>query len=428
MTSIKTRNPAGTFEWLAGFILYPNPSILALYMVRAHCDDCGGESVYHGVEYAAVLLDTLLMPMFTVPAIWWRRIAGAKKTSERPVLIKLYKGFTYLGLAELLDKPDGKTLLLDHVLWEEAKRRGIAMREFRLLGTPNNTFMATLPGGRRIAFYGVPLAYTSEPAWWINDKSILKKRLGELDVPVPRGDSFATLRAAQDFFMSLGRPVITKPSIGSASRHTTMHINDASTLTKGFAVAKQVSPYVIVEEELAGCVYRPTVVRGRLLATLRRDQPFVVGDGTSTIEELVAEENKNPKRGGPYFSPITLNAAADVELALQSLSRTGVPSKGQRVQLHPKINWALGGTTTDVSDEVHSDNIELFERIAAILNVPLVGIDFIIKDISRSWHEQPGCGVIECNDMPYFDNHHLPFKGKPRDIAGPVWDLIEQKT
>jgi cyanophycin synthetase len=52
----------------------------------------------------------------------------------------------------------------------------------------------------------------------------------------------------------------------------------------------------------------------------------------------------------------------------------------------------------------------------------LVGIDFIIEDISKSWKEQARCGVIECNSRPFFDNHHLPFNGKPRNVAGAIWD------
>lgn len=223
---------------------------------------------------------------------------------------------------------------------------------------------------------------------------------------------------------SQGKTAITKPTIGSASRHTTMHIADIPTLRSAFASAKKVSPFIIVEEELRGSVYRPTVVGGKLIATIRRDQPFVVGDGTSTVEELVAVENKNPQRSGPYFHPIQLNEAADAELALQELTQKSVPKSGMRVQLHPKINWAIGGTTTDVTEEVHPDNVALFEEVAKALKISLVGIDFIIEDISSSWKEQSGCGIIECNDMPFFDNHHLPYKGKPRDIAGPVWDLV----
>ncbi len=395
-------------------------------MAKKQCGDCGGESVYHGVEYTAVLLDLLFLPVFSLilDRMLYPAFGIPNKSATSSFTATLYTALTHAKLGIFLDDPDDKTLLLDQVLWEEATRRGIVMREFRLLGTPNNTFVATLPSGQRVAFYGIPPMPAKAPAWWVNNKSVLKKKLGALGVPVPRGGSVFTLQAARKIFNAIGTSVITKPAIGSASRHTTMHIKNKETLKAAFASAKKVSPFVIVEEELRGCVYRPTLVGGKLIATLRRDQPFVVGDGASTIEQLVAEENKNPKRGGPYFSPISLNEAADAELRLQGYTKQSVPPKGTRVQLHPKINWAVGGTTTDVTDEVHPDNTALFEQVAEILGTSLIGIDFIIEDISRSWKEQPGCGVIECNDMPYFDNHHLPFKGRPRDVAGPVWNLV----
>jgi cyanophycin synthetase len=94
------------------------------------------------------------------------------------------------------------------------------------------------------------------------------------------------------------------------------------------------------------------------------------------------------------------------------------------VNLHQKINWGLGGTTADVTEEVHPENATLFEKIATTLDAPIVGIDFIIEDISRPWFDQEKCGVIECNSMPYFDNHHVPFEGQPRNVAGPIWDLV----
>ena len=396
-------------------------------MATQACPDCGGDKVNHQVEYVAVLLDTLVLPLFVWPEDVWRRtkaLFANQGASSQDGTARVYALLAKIGLGVFLDKPDSKTLLLDHMLWEEAARRGIQMREFRFLSIPNNSFVAVLPSGRTLTFGGIPPMPKTTPAWWVNNKSILKQKFGALGMPVPRGGSFYLLDKAQQFFTQLERPIITKPTIGSASRHTTMHVHDIKTLNAAFANAKKISPFVIVEEELSGCVYRPTVVGGKLLATLRRDQPFVIGDGTSTVEQLVEEENKNPKRSGPYFHPIVLNEAAHAELRLQNLTEESVPAAGQRVQLHPKINWGVGGTTTDVTDEVHPDNVELFERVAEALNISLVGIDFIIEDISRSWKEQSGCGIIECNDMPYFDNHHLPYQGEPRDIAGPVWDLV----
>jgi cyanophycin synthetase len=219
-----------------------------------------------------------------------------------------------------------------------------------------------------------------------------------------------------------------KPRAGSGSRHTILHITDEAELLRAFAVGKQVSPYVVIEEELVGPVYRATVVDGKFIAAIRRDPPHVVGDGTHTVSGLVQEANKHPARGGPYFSKIQLDEKADKELAWQNLSPESIPEKGRFVYLHQKVNWSVGGTTADVTDEVHPDNRALFERSAHQLRAPITGIDFIIKDISTSWKDQDRCGILECNSMPFFDNHHLPFEGQPRNVAAAIWDMVSPNT
>jgi cyanophycin synthetase len=297
------------------------------------------------------------------------------------------------------------------------------MKEFRLFTLPIAAFTANVPSGGRIAFSSFPVPPgSSSPVWWIDTKHIMKRKFLNLGIPVAAGGAALTKSAALKIFNALSAPVIVKPYEGSGSRHTTTHINTQEELLRAFEVSQQIAAMSVIEEELIGAVYRPTVVGGKLIATIRRDVPQVVGDGVRTIEQLVEEENENPKRDGPYFQKIVLSNAHLQELARQGYTIESVPEAGKIITLHQKINWSVGGTTTDVTEEVHPDNVALFEKIASVLHAPLVGIDFIIGDISRSWKEQERCGVIECNSRPFFDNHHLPFKGKPRNVAGAIWD------
>lgn len=390
------------------------------------CIECGGDPIHHRAHYWMQTAGIAAAPLLAFISRATDGIASGSRGREQQGNIS--KLFHRIGLGELLAEPDDHTLLLDQVLWQEAKNRGIEMFEFRLLGLPTASFIARFPDGRQIAFESVPLpANAPRSVWWIDNKSVMKKRFGPLGIPVPRGSAAYTLPHARSIFNSLRHPVIVKPAEGSASRHTTLHISDEAALERAFKIAKQVSPIVVIEEELRGSVYRPTVVGGRLVATIRRDPPRVVGDGTHTVNELIAEANKHPARGGPYYSPIKLTPVGERELALQNMTQESVPEAGQVVNLHQKINWALGGTTTDVTDDVHPDNKALFEEIARVLNAPLVGIDFITNDISRSWKEMEGCGIIECNGRPFFDNHHLPFEGQPRNVAGAIWDFATQE-
>ena len=388
------------------------------------CEECGGDAIFHELTYWSLLIDEVIRPIIA-PGPLLRFFGHAFYGLERVITPSIFSFLVAIGAAKRINEPDDDTMLLALMIWNEAKARGIDMWEFRLFNLPRNLFVATYPNGKRIAFEGIPEPKGgNKRVWWMDNKAILKQKFSKLGLPIASGGSSYGLKHAVSIYNRLTPPVIVKPYAGSASRHTVLHIDTLEELERAFKVAKQVAPFAVIEEELVGPVYRATVVDGKLSATLRRDPPTVVGDGTHTVRELVEAENTNPQRGGPYFHPIKLDEAAEKELAWQDLSFDSVPEKGRRVLLHQKVNWSVGGTTADVSDEVHPDNVELFEETARALRAPIVGIDFIIEDITRSWNEQERSGILECNSMPFFDNHHLPFEGKPRNVAGDIWDMV----
>ncbi len=397
---------------------------MAMSSKASECVECGGGTVPHSLTYITVTLDGILNPIFAPGPVFRGAHRLISRASDR-VTPAVLKGLVRVGLARRVDEMDDDTLLLAQVLWEEAKKRGIEMWEFRLFNLPRNLFVAKLPNGRSVSFEGLPLPASSiNRVWWMDNKAELKKHFKKWGFPVAKGGAAFTARQAKSIYKSLTPPVIIKPHEGSASRHTTLHIDSEEKLLKAFHVAKQVSPFALIEEELVGGVYRATVIDGKFAAALRRDPPSVVGDGMHTVEELIEEANLNPGRSGPYFSKLSITEAAERELAWQGLTPDSVPPKGKRVMLHQKVNWGLGGTTADATENVHPDNIQLFEDAAKALKASIAGIDFIIEDLGRSWKEQERCGIIECNSMPYFDNHHLPFEGEPRNVSAKIWEMV----
>jgi D-alanine-D-alanine ligase-like ATP-grasp enzyme len=392
------------------------------------CVDCGGEGIFHKLTYFNISFDEFVWSIFPPSAGKKSWIMGMGTKIERAVGPAILTFFVKIGLAKKQTEPDDETLLLARVLWDEAKVRGIDMWEWRLFGLARNIFVATYPNGKTITFEGIPwVPNGTDHVWWMDDKARLKEEFSKRGIKVARGGAARTEADALEIYKSISNPVIVKPASGSGSRHTILHITDEVELLRAFSIAKRVSPKVIVEEELLGPVYRATVVDRKFVAAIRRDPPSVVGDGVHTILELVEEENKKPARSGPYFSQIQLNESAQKELEWQRYTFKSVPPKAARVYFQQKVNWGVGGTTTDVTDEVHPDNSALFERAAHELTAPIVGIDFIIRDISVSWKHEEKCGILECNSMPFFDNHHLPFEGRPRNVAATIWDMVSSE-
>ncbi|HVN26609.1 MAG TPA: hypothetical protein VMT99_03090 [Candidatus Paceibacterota bacterium] len=389
--------------------------------MHAYCPDCGPMPVSHAVERWNATVDDWSATIFAPLEAIWNLIRPAVAWLKPGRLAPpVFGALAALGFGTIADRPDRTTTDRSRVLWEEAERRGIAMREFRPFGLPRNIFFATKNGDTRV-FDGLPRPRLAHEAGldWMDDKGAIIRTFGRAGIPVPRGGDARTIRQAEAIFASIGGPVIVKPAIGSRSRHTYMHITTLDALRHAFKKAREISRRVVVEEELPGFVFRITLIGGRIGGIMRREPPHVIGDGRRSLRELIAAENENPLRKGPVFHAIEVDLAF---VAAQGHSLDTVPAANAMVMLHPKVSRSFGASTTEVED-VHPDNRELFLAIGRIVDDPLIGIDFMIEDMARSWRSSR-CGVIECNSLPFIDLHHFPLKGPARNVAGMVWDLV----
>jgi len=390
------------------------------------CAECGYEPVFHGLERMSIIVDSVIDPLlwpiakigqFAVPTM--ESLADAAAPLCARVL-------THIGLSTMLDVPDTRVNETTQCLWEEAKKRGIVMKEWRLFGLPRRLFIAKFRG-RTIVFEGLPrLPRIQKSLAWIDNKAKLKKRFMREGFPVGRGGVCKNEKGAVRLFKRLRPPIVAKPHMGSGGRHTAVHIESEEDVRNAFLNARKLSPSVVLEEELYGpAVFRATLIAKKLVAVLRRDPPTVLGDGKRAIQELIEKENRNPLRKGPVFAYIPLeNPMLEAELNRQGLGKNSIPRKGQRVPLHFKVNWGVGGTSHDVTEDVHPMNKQLFDDIGWCLGNDIVGIDFMIRDISVPWVTEDRCGVIECNGLPLIGNHHFPFTGPVRNVAGAVWDMV----
>src|SRR5215468_1930986 len=110
-------------------------------------------------------------------------------------------------------------------------------------------------------------------------------------------------------------------------------------------------------------------------------------------------------------------------MARAGKTKDSVPAAGEIVYLRATGNLSTGGTAIDLTDVIHPDNREMATRAAAAIGLDVIGIDFITLDISKSYREVGG-GICEVNAAPGFRMHVAPTEGKPRDVAGPVMEML----
>lgn len=255
------------------------------------------------------------------------------------------------------------------------------------------------------------------------DKDLTKKLLHSAGVPVPLGRPVADLEDAWTAAQEIGLPVVVKPQDGNQGKGVTVGITERSHFDVAYKAAAEYGG-VMVERFLPGHDFRLLVVGDRLVAAARRDPPLVIGDGQHTVRELVAEVNKDPRRGeghGTSLTKIRIDAIAEARLKAQELTPDSVPAKGQRVILRNNANLSTGGTATDVTDSVHPDVAARAIEAAQTVGLDICGVDVVCETVIKPLEEQNG-GIVEVNAAPGLRMHISPSFGKGRDVGAAVMD------
>ena len=259
-----------------------------------------------------------------------------------------------------------------------------------------------------------------------SDKEETNRILGELGLPVPRQRLVRTAEAAATAASRLGYPVVVKPLDANHGRGVSLDLKNGDEVRVAFEKAREHSRSVIVENFLAGFDHRMLVIGGQLIAVAKRVPGHVVGDGQHTIGELVDIVNKDPRRGIGHEKVLTrieLDPQADRLMAHKGVTKDTVLPKDEIFFLRGTGNLSTGGTAIDLTDVVHPDNREMAVRAAMAIGLDVCGVDFITPDITES-HREVGGGICEVNAAPGFRMHVAPTEGKPRDVAGPVMDML----
>ena len=348
----------------------------------------------------------------------------------------LFRTLVFLKLAKFSGDIDKANTFRSKIIWEEAKKRGIIMEQVIFLGKPLDQYRALLKVENKIKFFyfeSIPIRpeFLDMNKNW-DDKVVLTKEFREQGIPIPAYFelSFFTLwpfnnkgKNIKKIFSKLPKPIIVKPRVGSRGRHTVTNIQTLKQFQEGISVAGQICSYLIAEEHLKGHVCRATLVNGVLAGFYKGHAPTLIGDGKKTIKQLI--EEKDEKRES-RVDPIRLSKELHDHIFRSGFSIDDILPEGFSLSLTHRIGRLFGGKTMEMIDDLHPSFIPIFEKAAKIVGLSVVGFDAIIPDPTKPSDSQHW-GIIECNSLPFIDLHYYALEGKPRNIAGMIWDLWEQE-
>jgi cyanophycin synthetase len=262
-------------------------------------------------------------------------------------------------------------------------------------------------------------------------KDDCKAILSTLGFPVPKGDVVISRDEALRVAERIGYPVAVKPVAGHKGIGVTADVQNAEELKFAFGRAVDAIPeeqgiQVIVEKSIKGADFRLLCVNGRFVAATERRPASVVGDGHSTIAELIKRENRKPARIDTPTSPlgkIQSDEAMERYLDEQGLSTDSVIEKDRIVFLRKVANLSAGGLSIDDTNTVHPDNIILAQDIAQHFRLTCLGIDVIASSLAKSW-KSGEFGIIEINAAPGISMHLRPAVGESVDVPSHILETF----
>jgi cyanophycin synthetase len=258
------------------------------------------------------------------------------------------------------------------------------------------------------------------------NKEETKRMLQEAAIPVAKGLSITGQDEIQTAIDRIGFPLVFKPLDGNHGKGASINIKTAEDCEAAFHHAKSYSRKIIVEKFVEGFDFRVLVIDHKFIAAALREPAHVVGDGKATIAELIEKENHDPRRGYGHenvLTEISVDKETTDQLAKKNHTLDTILPAGEKCYLKGTANLSTGGTSTDVTDIVHPDNIFIFERISRIIGLDICGIDIMASNLSEPL-EATGGVVLEVNAAPGFRMHLAPANGLPRNVAAPVIDML----
>jgi len=305
---------------------------------------------------------------------------------------------------------------------QEAEKRNIPilrLNEYSLVqlgwGVHQQRIQATMTG--KTSSIGLEIAC---------DKEETKNILYNNAIPVPYGVVIDSPEEVETAARKIGFPLVIKPVDAHQGKGATINIKNTEDASRAFQAAQDYSSRVILEKYIQGNDYRLLIIHNKFIAAARRIPAHVIGDGKSTIHELIKEVNKDPRRGFGHEKILTeIKVDGMTRRLLDQANHTldTILPEGEVLYLKTTANLSTGGTSEDVTDIVHSTNIFIAERASKFIDLDICGIDVIAPNLTEPIHETGGT-IIEVNGAPGFRMHLFPTTGQPRNVAKPVLDML----
>lgn len=295
------------------------------------------------------------------------------------------------------------------LITDEARRRGISVE---VIDAAAGIFKLRHAGHEMLCRESLTELTGGVAMTWCQDKVLTSRRLASIGLRVPRQVTAGDPEANAAFLQECGS-VVVKPALGEQGKGISVDVRSEDHLVEAIERAASQGGHVIIEEFCSGQDLRIVVIGYKVVAAAIRRPAEIVGDGESTVLQLIERQSARRAAATGGESRIPVDGETERCLAGQGLSYDSVLDAGQAVKVRKTANLHTGGTIHDVTAELHPMLRDVAETAARALRIPVVGLDFLVPEPSSDDYV-----IIEANERPGLANH------EPQPTAQRFIDLL----
>ena len=299
------------------------------------------------------------------------------------------------------------------IVADEARRRGIGVE---VLDAEWGEIRLSHAGRSIVTRESLSELTTAVAMSRCDDKRVTRRILERAGLRVPRG-RVATGGEQDEAFLAEVGELVVKPARGEQGKGITVGVTDAAALSRAVELARGHCPDVLLEELVPGQDLRVVVIDHEVVAAAVRKPASVIGDGRSTVRELVEAQSRRRAAATGGESRIPMDDGTEATVRAYGHELTDVLPVGEELEVRRTANLHTGGTIHDVTASLHPALVTAAVRASRALDIPVTGLDFLVPDVSGTEHV-----LIEANERPGLANH------SPQPTAERFVDLLFPET
>lgn len=299
------------------------------------------------------------------------------------------------------------------IIAEEARRRGVYVN---VLDAEYGLIKLTFAGHSVTCRESLSELTSAVAMTRCDDKRLTRRVLQAAELRVP-AQAVAVDDEEDEAFLQTHKHIVVKPARGEQGKGITVDVTDAAAMRRAIALARTISDPVLLEQMVEGEDLRIIVIGQEVVAAAVRQPATITGAEGRTIKNLLKRYNRRRRAATGGESAVPLDEDTRRCIRESGLAMDDVLPEGQPLRVRKTANLHTGGTIHDVTEALHEDLAAAAVRAARALDIPVVGLDFIVPDVS-----QPDYVIIEANERPGLANH------EPQPTAERFVELLFPQT